>query len=104
VFHVTGVQTCALPIFNSKKPGLKNNLELVELNYQLPKSVEGNIPEAYEKLFLDVINGSKTLFTRWDEIESSWKFIDLVKEKSQELTIYKNETEIINYIMKKKAI
>lgn len=89
---------------NSKKPGLKNNLELVELNYQLPKSVEGNIPEAYEKLFLDVINGSKTLFTRWDEIESSWKFIDLVKEKSQELTIYKNETEIINYIMKKKAL
>ncbi|HHY97098.1 MAG TPA: hypothetical protein GYA04_03585, partial [Acholeplasma sp.] len=56
------------------------------------------------KLFLDVINGSKTLFTRWDEIESSWKFIDLVKEKSQELTIYKNETEIINYIMRKKAL
>jgi len=34
------------------------------------------IPEAYEKLLLDVINADQTYFVRHDEIMASWKWID----------------------------
>jgi glucose-6-phosphate 1-dehydrogenase len=32
-------------------------------------------PEAYERLLLDVMLGDPSLFTRTDEVESSWRFI-----------------------------
>lgn len=83
---------------NSKEPGLKENLNVVSLSYQTPTSVDGNIPEAYEKLMLDIIDGSKTLFTRWDEIEASWHFIDQVKVCNNCLVIYENEQEIMEKI------
>jgi glucose-6-phosphate 1-dehydrogenase len=70
-------------------------LNVVNLSYQTPASVEGNIPEAYEKLILDIVEGSRTLFTRWDEIEASWHFIDQVKVCKEKLVIYKNEKELI---------
>jgi glucose-6-phosphate 1-dehydrogenase len=38
--------------------------------------VQNNSPEAYEKLLLDVIAGDSTLFTRWDEVEESWKLVE----------------------------
>jgi glucose-6-phosphate 1-dehydrogenase len=34
------------------------------------------IPEAYERLILDALNGDASLFTRSDGIEQSWKLID----------------------------
>ena len=35
-------------------------------------------PEAYERLLLDCMLGDSTLFTRGDEVEASWAFIDRV--------------------------
>ena len=32
--------------------------------------------EAYEKLMYDAIRGESTLFTRWDETEFSWKYVE----------------------------
>lgn len=37
-------------------------------------------PEAYERLLYDAINGDSTLFTRWDEVEHSWRFIDAIAD------------------------
>ena len=37
------------------------------------------IPEAYERLLLDALQGDASLFTRGDEIELAWRFIDGVK-------------------------
>jgi glucose-6-phosphate 1-dehydrogenase len=34
------------------------------------------LPEAYERLLLDVIRGDSTLFTRSDELEAAWAFVD----------------------------
>ncbi|MEE4135075.1 MAG: hypothetical protein V2I32_03280, partial [Desulforhopalus sp.] len=31
---------------------------------------------AYEKLLGDALQGDKTLFTRWDELEYSWRVVD----------------------------
>ncbi|VEU82030.1 glucose-6-phosphate dehydrogenase [Acholeplasma hippikon] len=83
---------------NSKKPGLKDNLEVVNLSYQMAESVQGNVPEAYEKLILDVVDGHKTLFTRWDEIEASWQIVDQIKQFKKDLFIYKNEDEVMEKI------
>ena len=83
---------------NSKKPGLKESLEEVSLSFNTSESVEGNIPEAYEKLLLDVITGHKTLFTRWDEIDSSWYFIDQIKKCCDNMVVYKDEDDIIKQI------
>jgi len=37
------------------------------------------IPDSYERLLLDALNGDPSLFTRSDEIEVAWKFIDSVR-------------------------
>ena len=39
-----------------------------------------NSPEAYERLLYDVVVGDQTLFTRWDEVENSWKLIDQIRD------------------------
>jgi len=36
------------------------------------------MPDAYERLLLDAINGDASLFTRSDGIEASWRIIDEV--------------------------
>ena len=36
-------------------------------------------PEAYERLLLDCMNGDPTLFTRADEVEAAWAFIDPIE-------------------------
>ena len=36
-------------------------------------------PEAYERLLLDVIRGSQTLFMRRDELEAAWEWIDPIR-------------------------
>ena len=38
------------------------------------------IPDAYERLIMDVIRGNQTLFMRGDEVEAAWAWIDPVIE------------------------
>jgi glucose-6-phosphate 1-dehydrogenase len=61
---------------NGKKPGTVNEIETVDMEYCQNCNIMNNSPEAYERLFFDIIKGDSTLFTRWDEIEESWKFVD----------------------------
>jgi len=37
---------------------------------------DGALPDAYERLLLDALQGDASLFTRSDEIELAWKLID----------------------------
>lgn len=62
--------------FNGKKPGARNTIIPVEMNFCQNCEFMENTPEAYERLLFDVIKGDQTLFTRWDEVEYSWKFVD----------------------------
>jgi len=73
---------------NSKVPGLRDDVENVEMEYCIACQAYGNMTEAYEKLLLDISEGHKTLFTRWDEIELTWKFIDDIKKLQKEPVIY----------------
>ena len=38
------------------------------------------IPNAYERLIMDVIRGDQTLFMRGDEVEEAWKWIDSLSQ------------------------
>ena len=57
-----------------KRPGHQYNLEPQKLEYKYP----GGLAEAYERLLLDVIRGDSTLFTRSDELEAAWRFVQPV--------------------------
>ncbi len=47
----------------------------MELHYDNAFEAE-DLPDAYERLILDAINGDPALFIRGDEIESAWKIVD----------------------------
>ena len=65
---------------NAKNPGNDFAINSVDLDYCQDCGYKGNSPEAYERLILEAINDNKSLFTRWDELEYSWKFIDSLCE------------------------
>lgn len=65
---------------NAKKPGNDLSIGPVDMDYCQDCGYSGNSPEAYERLILEAINNNKALFTRWDELEYSWKFIDSLCE------------------------
>lgn len=69
--------------FNAKQPGIGNQIIPVRMDFCqncASCQVVGNSPEAYEKLLLDVMKGDSTLFTRWDEVEYSWRFVDQISQ------------------------
>lgn len=73
--------------FNTKLPGHGMTLYPTTMDFCHKCKFGINTPEAYEHLLYDVIIGDKTLFTRWDGNEASWKIIDpIIKNlKSPEL-------------------
>ena len=89
--------------FNGKAPGLQAYTMPMKLDYCHMCNVIGNSAEAYEKLILDVIHDDASLFTRWDEIENSWRIIDSMSMMKQfePLIIYKNEEEIMKIVHEK---
>ncbi|WP_394838990.1 glucose-6-phosphate dehydrogenase [Pendulispora rubella] len=66
--------------FISKEPGQATILRDVSMDFRYGTAFGSNTPEAYERLLLDAIRGDATLFTRSDEVEHQWAFIDPVFE------------------------
>ncbi|MFP4499714.1 MAG: glucose-6-phosphate dehydrogenase [Candidatus Hydrogenedentota bacterium] len=56
----------------NKVPGLEIDLDESALDLQYAATYPAAIPEAYESLLLDVIQGDKSLFIRSDELEAAW--------------------------------
>jgi len=67
----------------SKKQSMKerSSLEKRTLNLDFQEANEGGrIPDAYERLLLEVLNGDQWLFVSRDEIEASWDWCDNLLE------------------------
>ncbi|NLX70272.1 MAG: glucose-6-phosphate dehydrogenase [Clostridiales bacterium] len=64
--------------FNTKKPGMRSEIIQVGMDFCQNCDIDEVSPDAYERLLLDVMKGDSTLFTRWDEVEYAWKFIDRI--------------------------
>lgn len=63
-----------------KEPGPGGvRLQHVPLDMSFATTFDGHIPEAYERLLMDVIRGNATLFMRRDEVEAAWRFIDPIR-------------------------
>ena len=63
--------------FQSKVPDAELDMKGVSLEFHYEEGFAGiNIPDAYERLLLDVLDGDAALFTRNDEIELAWSIID----------------------------
>jgi glucose-6-phosphate 1-dehydrogenase len=67
--------------FQAKVPDTPAEMRTVEMSFHYEESFGAqSIPEAYERLLLDVLKGDASLFTRSDSIELSWQLIDPIIE------------------------
>jgi len=74
IIRVQPDEGISLRIF-SKAPGFKMEPKPVTMNFNYSTSFAEKLPEAYERLILDALNGDATLFMRSDEIEAAWEYI-----------------------------
>jgi glucose-6-phosphate 1-dehydrogenase len=73
--------------FGVKAPGEGFEVEEQKLTFRY-KDVHGPLPEAYETLLLDVMNGDPTLFVRADEVEAAWALYTPVLSFDRHVHIY----------------
>ena len=84
--------------FIAKVPDQGMMTRPVEMDFDFRNSFGAKaIPEAYERLLLDALNGDASLFARSDEIELAWNFIDGIRagwesEHAPPLLQYKPQT------------
>ncbi|KAI9095372.1 hypothetical protein K1719_026406 [Acacia pycnantha] len=70
---------------NNKVPGLGMRLDRSDLNLLFRTRYPCEIPDAYERLLLDAIEGERRLFIRSDELDAAWAlFTPLLKELENE--------------------
>ncbi len=62
--------------FATKVPGGGISMRDVTMDFRYGAAFGSSTPEAYERLILDAMRGDATLFTRADEVEAQWGFID----------------------------
>jgi glucose-6-phosphate 1-dehydrogenase len=62
--------------FSAKRPVLQVQVENVAMDFSYSQTWQKALPEAYERLLLDVMRGDSTLFTRSDEVEAAWQIVD----------------------------
>lgn len=71
VIRVQPDEAIHLSITN-KVPGMGMNLEVRNLDLQYKAAFTETIPDAYENLLLDVIQGDRSLFIQSEELEAAW--------------------------------
>ncbi len=63
--------------FEAKAPDTVNETRSVDMEFHYDDAFgKSSIPEAYERLLLDALQGDASLFTRADEVETAWSLID----------------------------
>ena len=69
--------------FGAKVPGSEMQIRAVNMDFFYGSSFVREQPEAYERLLLDCMLGDSTLFTRRDEVEAAWTFIQGILDEWQ---------------------
>ncbi|KAL5552658.1 hypothetical protein UlMin_040059 [Ulmus minor] len=73
---------------NNKVPGLGMRLDRSNLNLHYAARYSKEIPDAYERLLLDAIEGERRLFIRSDELDAAWSlFTPFLKELEEKKII-----------------
>ncbi|MFO1022887.1 MAG: glucose-6-phosphate dehydrogenase [Planctomycetales bacterium] len=79
VFRIQPSESISFMV-STKRPGMQYQIEPVQMDFSYEKRFEKGLPEAYERLLLDVLRGDSTLFTRSDELEAAWTFCTPILE------------------------
>jgi len=79
--------------FEAKQPDSDQQMLPVDMEFHYRDSFQGTLPDAYERLLLEAMEGDASLFTRSDMIEAAWRLIDPVisgweKEDKPGLVVY----------------
>ncbi len=77
--------------FGLKVPGTGFKVENVNMDFQYDRLTDSYIPEAYERLLLDCMNGDATLYARGDSVVSAWEFVNPILkawDEDPEIPVY----------------
>ena len=66
--------------FYTKVPDQGMKLRMTDLNFNFREHFRGVMPEAYQRLLLDVMQGDASLFSRADEVELAWSIVDPIQQ------------------------
>ncbi len=71
---------------NAKKNVQGIETEPVQLSYSMSAQDKMNTVDAYENLLFDCLKGDATNFTHWEELKSTWKYVDAIQEEWDQVT------------------
>lgn len=81
--------------FNIKRPGEAEDMIQAKMDFCQSCVIEHhvNTPEAYERLIGACIRGERSWFSQWDQVETSWRFVDALREayRREGLPVYPYE-------------
>ncbi len=69
--------------FQTKVPDAGMRMRQTDLSFNYQKEFRGSMPEAYERLLLDAMEGDASLFARADEVETAWRICDPILDAWQ---------------------
>ena len=68
---------------SSKVPGTDSAIAGTHMNFCYRDSFDAEIPDAYQRLLRDAIQGDRTLFVSAEETEAAWKVLNDVLDKGE---------------------
>jgi glucose-6-phosphate 1-dehydrogenase len=66
--------------FQTKVPDAGMNTRLTDLDFSFRREFNRDLPDSYQRLLLDTLQGDASLFARADEVEVAWGIIDPIIE------------------------
>lgn len=80
VFRIQPSEAISLHV-SAKRPGMQYQIHPVKMDFAYESAFSAaTVPEAYERLLLDVMRGDTTLFMRDDGLEAAWRLVTPVLE------------------------
>lgn len=69
--------------FNIKRPGESDDIIQAKMDFCQNCSFinQMNTPEAYERLIGACIRGERSWFSQWDQVETSWRYVDELRSQ-----------------------
>ncbi|WP_139999622.1 glucose-6-phosphate dehydrogenase [Paenibacillus paridis] len=80
VFEISPNEGISLQL-NTRDPQHKGEFKPIHIDFHTSRN---DVPEAYENLIHDALNGDSTFFAHWDEVELSWKWVQPILNAFEE--------------------
>ncbi len=75
-------------VVNNKVPGMTLDSAAVRLNMLYNEEFQTELPEAYERLLLDVLRGDRSLFIQREELAAAWNIVTPALKKIESERIH----------------